>query len=244
MEVAYMANQLDELNPVVMEEGRDVNVIAKVIPVETEGFEKVLPTVLMIVGAIIAVAGIFLKNYVAAIVGIIIAGYIWYRLKQISSEFNMLEQRIQTAASEIDNYMEQRVIILSNAAKLVEKSIDVDKDILVDIAKYRSGNFTEETRSDVNAQLNSAARAINVAIENYPELQSQDTIRDAMQQNSYLQREITAARTLYNDAVNTWNREIFDFPFKKYVAAKEGRTTRIPFIADKETKEQSKGVFF
>ena len=38
-------------------------------------------------------------------------------------------------------YMEQRVVILSNAAKLVEKSIEVDKDILVDIAKYRSGIF-------------------------------------------------------------------------------------------------------
>ncbi len=31
--------------------------------------------------------------------------------------------------------------------------------------------------------------------EHYLELQSQDTIRDAMQQNSYLQKEITAART-------------------------------------------------
>jgi LemA protein len=65
-----------------------------------------------------------------------------------------------------------------------------------------------------------------------------------MQQNSYLQREITAARTLYNDAVNTWNREIFEFPFKKIVAAKEGRTTRIPFIAEKEIKNKARGVFF
>lgn len=34
-----------------------------------------------------------------------------------------------------------------------------------------------------------------MSIEHYPELQSQDTIRDAMQQNYYLQKEITAART-------------------------------------------------
>ena len=67
-----------------------------------------------------------------------------------------------------------------------------------------------------------------------------------MQCNKILtyKKEITAARTLYNDAVNTWNREIFEFPFKKIVAAKEGRTTRIPFIADQETKEKAKGVFF
>ena len=39
-----MANQLDEMNPEIMEEGRDVHVIAKVIPVETSGFEKLLPS--------------------------------------------------------------------------------------------------------------------------------------------------------------------------------------------------------
>jgi len=200
-----MANQLDEMNPEIISEGRDVHVIAKVIPVETSGFEKLLPTILMAVGVIGIVFGIVIDKYLVSIIGAIVLIYPWWRLKQISSEFNMMEQRIQNAASEIDNYMEQRVVILSNAAKLVEKSIEVDKDILVDIAKYRSGNFSEESRSDVNAQLNKATRALNVAIENYPELQSQDTIRDAMQQNSYLQKEITAARTLYNDAVNTWN---------------------------------------
>ncbi len=35
-----MANQLDEMNPEIMSEGRDVHVIAKVIPVETSGFEN------------------------------------------------------------------------------------------------------------------------------------------------------------------------------------------------------------
>jgi ATP phosphoribosyltransferase len=43
-----------------------------------------------------------------------------------------------------------------------------------------------------------------------------------MQQNMYLQREITAARELYNDTINTWNRDIFDWPTKQIVAAKNG----------------------
>ena len=169
-----MANQLDEMNPEIMAEGRDVHVIAKVIPVETSGFEKLLPTILMAIGVIGIVLGIVIDKYLISAIGAVVLIYPWWRLKQISSEFNMMEQRIQNAASEIDNYMEQRVVILSNAAKLVEKSIEVDKDILVDIAKYRSGNFSEESRSDVNAQLNKATRALNVAIENYPELQSQE----------------------------------------------------------------------
>ena len=82
-------------------------------------------------------------------VGALVVIFPWWRLHQIKSEFNMMEQRIQTAASEIDNFMEQRVVILTNVSKLVEKSIAVDKDILVDIAKYRSGNFSEESRSQL-----------------------------------------------------------------------------------------------
>lgn len=239
-----MANQLDEMNAEIMEEGREVHVIAKVIPVKAGGTEKMIPYVIMAIGVIVILAGFLNENYIMAGVGVLVAVFPWWRLQQISSEFNMMEQRIQTAASEIDNFMEQRVRILMNVSKLVEKSIDVDKNVFSDIAKYRSGNFSEELRNEANAQINRASHAINVALENYPELQSQATIRDAMQQNSYLQREITAARSFYNDAVNTWNREIFSFPFKKIVAAKEGRTTRIPFIADKEVKEKAKGVFF
>ena len=69
-------------------------------------------------------------------------------------------------------------------------------------------------------------------------------IADAMQQNMYLQREITAARELYNDTIDQWTRDIFAWPTKKIVAAKNGYTTRIPFAASKEIKEKAKGVFF
>jgi LemA protein len=60
----------------------------------------------------------------------------------------------------------------------------------------------------------------------------------------YLQREITAAHELYNDTINAWNRDIFAWPTKMIVAARNGYTTRIPFIASQEIKEQAKAVFF
>ena len=81
-------------------------------------------------------------------------------------------------------------------------------------------------------------------MEAYPELKAHAAIADAMQQNSYLQKEITAARSLYNDTVYQWNRDIFDWPAKMIVAAKEGYTTRIPFTASAETKEKARAVFF
>ena len=89
LEVAIMANQLDEMNPEIMSEGRDVHVIAKVIPVETSGFEKLIPTILMVIGVLGIVLGIVIDKYAISIIGAIVLIYPWWRLKQISSEFNM-----------------------------------------------------------------------------------------------------------------------------------------------------------
>ncbi len=83
-----------------------------------------------------------------------------------------------------------------------------------------------------------------MTLENYPDLKSHQEISDALKQNMYLQQEITAAREVYNDTVMKWNQDIFSWPTKMIVASKMGYTTRIPFIASKQTKDLSKSVFF
>ena len=67
-----MANQLDEMNPEIMTEGRDVHVIAKVIPVETSGFEKLIPTILMAIGVIGIVLGIVIDKYLISAIGVVV----------------------------------------------------------------------------------------------------------------------------------------------------------------------------
>ncbi len=221
-----MANQLDELNPDVREEGLDTNVIAKKIPVKvgvgSTIFEILLWVCFIVPGVIFLFKKIKAKNY-----------------------FQQLEQKIQRNASQIDNYLEQRVVVLQNCAKLLDKAIDLDKSTFENIARYRSGTANaDESRNEVSSDLDKLAASVNVAFENYPDLEAHDQIADAMQQNMYLQREITAAREQYNDTINAWNRDIFSWPTKQIVAAKAGYTTRIPFIASKEIKDKAKDVFF
>ena len=81
-------------------------------------------------------------------------------------------------------------------------------------------------------------------VEAYPDLKAHQAIADAMQQNNYLQREITAARTVYNSRVTQWNTDIFAWPTKMIVAARQGYTTRIPFTASAETREMARSKFF
>ncbi len=222
-----MANQLDELNPEVRDEGVDTNVIAKKIPAEVGAGSKVFEILLWICG--------------------ILPGVIFLIMKiNAQKHFDQLQQKIQRNASQIDNYLEQRVMVLQNCARLLDKAIDLDKDTFQNIAKYRSGNAgdSDAARNELGGKIDTISRDINVAVENYPDLKAHQEIADAMQQNMYLQREITAARELYNDTINEWNRDIFAWPTKKIVAAKNGYTTRIPFAASKEIKEKARDVFF
>ena len=222
-----MANELDELNGPVNGQGRDVNVIEKQIPVKTGVGSVIFEVLLWILGIIPGIVFLFMKV-------------------KAGNYLSQLQQKIQHDASQIDNYLEQRVVILQNCAKLLDKAIDLDKTTMTQIAAYRSGADPNDdgARNQMAQQLESVGRSINLAFESYPDLKAHAEIADAMQQNSYLQKEITAARELYNDTVNVWNRDIFAWPTKMIVASKRGYTTRIPFTASAEIKEQARGVFF
>lgn len=222
-----MGNQLDELTGPVSEQGRDVNVIHKQIPIKVGAgsliFEIMLWVLGIIPGIVFAIMKVRAKNYL-----------------------QKLEQRIQRDASQIDNYLEQRVIVLQNVVGLVSTAVDLDKDTMKTIAAYRGGSSPslDAERNNVAGELDSAFSRINVAFEAYPDLKAHATIADAMRQNSYLQREITAAREVYNDSVNQWNEAVVVWPTKKIVAARAGYTTRIPFSTTREIKDQARATFF
>jgi LemA protein len=222
-----MANELDELNPVVNEAGRDVNVIEKQIPITVGKGTK-----------------FFFIYFVWFL--LIIPGIVCLVQRRRAGEYlSQLQQKLQHDASTIDNYLEQRVMILKNAAQLVNKAVELDKETYTKIAELRSGaRLSDAERNQVATQVDDLSKNINIAFEQYPQLQAHGEIRDAMQQNSYLQREITAAREVYNDTVNQWNTAVYEWPAKQIVAAKRGYTTRVPFITTSEIKQAARGTFF
>ena len=154
--------------------------------------------------------------------------------------FQQLNQKINRDASTIDNFQANRVFILQNTAKLLEKAIAVDKETFAQVAALRSGLGMNAMQSSLDV----AQHSLDVVVENYPEIKAHADIQEAMRQNSYLQQEITAAREVYNDSVHRWNLEIFGSSMKQIVAEKEGLATKIPFIASREIKAKSEGVFF
>ncbi len=249
-----MANLLDEVTGTVNDNGRDVHVIDRQLPVEI-GFGSTLFEIALwvlipvLVWSYVLVMGETLENpMLVGIVGClagVLPGVIFIFMKiSARNYFQQLEQRIQAEASNIDNFLEQRVQILQNVVGLVERAVDLDKDVMKAVAALRGGNVNAENRSDVNQQINAAFGRLFPQVEAYPELKAHNAIADALQQNNYLQREITAARTVYNSRVTQWNTDIFAWPTKMIVAARQGYTTRIPFTASAETREMARSKFF
>src|SRR5690554_3009593 len=125
-----MANELDEMTGPVNQEGRDINVIEKQIPVKVGVGSTIFQIVLWI---------------------FIIPGLIFLFMKiKAQNYLRQLQQRIQHNASQIDNYLEQRVVILQNVVGIVEKSVNLDKEVMTTVAAFRGGvHPNEENRSEV-----------------------------------------------------------------------------------------------
>lgn len=218
-----MANELDELKDEVSE-GQDVRVINKQLPVKvgvgTKIFEILMWVLLIIPGLVLL-------------------------FKKIKAErvLSQLQQKIQHDASQIDNYLEQRVVILENLAALINKEMDFEKSTLESVVAYRAG-INPDQMNEAAQNIENANMKIQAVFERYPTLQSISGVEKAMKDNDYLQREITAAREVYNDSVSQWNQLIYVWPTYKMVAAKKGYTTRIPFSTTNEIRKKAREVLF
>lgn len=196
-----MANQLDELTGPVNNQGQDIHVINRQLPVVVGFGSTLFEIALWVTIPVLVLLYVLLMGHtltdpmlvgvVGCLVGIL-PGVIFIFMKiSARNYFQQLEQRIQAEASNIDNYLEQRVQILQNVVGLVERAVELDKDVMKTVAALRGGSVNDSNRNAVNQQVSTAFARLFPQVEAYPELKAHNAIADAMQQNSYLQREIT-----------------------------------------------------
>lgn len=194
-----MANLLDEVTGPTNDNGRDIHVIDRQLPVEISFgstlFEIALwVTIPLLVLAYVALAGETLANpllvtAVGCVAGML-PGLIFIFMKiSARNYFQQLEQRIQAEASNIDNYLEQRVQILQNVVGIVDRAIELDKDVMKTVAALRGGNVNATNRNKVDSQVNIAFARLFPQVEAYPELKAHNALADAMQQ-----KQLPAAR--------------------------------------------------
>ena len=212
------------------------------------GFVMLFVTLALFIASVVGIvfSNIQLDGSDGACGGWLLGGSILLLITDIvcMCSFMQLEPKIQTAASDLGNYQDKRYRILIVVADLVKRSTGLDEDVMKAVAAYRSGTVTGDGLVRNAEALSRAFSYLVPHVEAYPELKSQAIIAEAIRQDHSLQADITAARAHYNDKVLQWNRDIFVWPVYQIVAARQGYTTRIPFIASAEVIEGSKKAFF
>ncbi|ADQ90562.1 Putative uncharacterized protein [Mesomycoplasma hyopneumoniae 168] len=156
----------------------------------------------------------------------------------ISQKNNFMRHQnlINESAGTIEVQLEQRSATLLKLADQVRSYREYEKSILSDITRLRSLKSNIENAQEIEDLNNSLFGRLIAVSENYPELQASKIYQELIQQTAYLERELAAARRLYNSNVNSFNTQIFIFP-SSIVASSMNLTTYPMFSTSNQNRQ-------
>lgn len=123
---------------------------------------------------------------------------------------------VSNAFASIDAYLKKRYDLIPNLVAAVQKYMEHERGVLTEITELRSkalsGNITDNERIELNNKITRALNAINVAVENYPDLKANTNFLQLQAALNEVEEQLSAARRAYNAAVNSYNNAVQMFP--------------------------------
>jgi len=153
------------------------------------------------------------------VLGIVPGAVLTYRKSKARNYFVALDRRINANAAQIDVYLERRAAILRACPEFIA---DIDPTL--------ASGLPNEARNITTGRIDHAYQVMIERAKARSTGPLPPALEQALRDDRSVQREITAARTLYNDTVNMWNTDIFQWPAKQMVAADERLTTKPIFV--------------
>lgn len=131
------------------------------------------------------------------------------------NRFVTLQEEIRNAQAEIANQLQRRFELIPNLVETVKGFAAQEKTIMEEIAQARSryvGAKELPGKLAANAALSAALSRLLVIVENYPDLKSNRTFIQLMDELAGTENRIAVARQRYNNAVKEYNAAIRRFP--------------------------------
>lgn len=148
---------------------------------------------------------------IAVVVLVIIYG-IYYSLIQ-------KKNKVKEAFSSIDVQLKKRYDLIPNVLFIANKFMEHERGLLEDITKLRAQAAklpadlsNAEQKIKLDGAIAGKMGQLMVAVENYPQLKSDQTMLQAMQTYNEQEEHIAAARRFYNSAVLDLNNAVEIFP--------------------------------
>lgn len=152
--------------------------------------------------------------------------------------------KTQEAFSSIDVQLKKRYDLIPNVLKTANKFMEHEKGLFEEITKLRgqamgvSSDLSQTGKKfELDKQINAKLGQIMVAMENYPQLKSDQTMIQAMQALQDTEEHIAAARRFYNSAVLELNNKTDIFPTS--IIASMCGIRRLEFFETNEAEKKS-----
>lgn len=135
------------------------------------------------------------------------------------------KNKVQEAFASIDVQLKKRYDLIPNILTMASKFMEHEKNLFEEVTKLRTQAMSTPTnvnnigkKLELDSQIKSLMGQIMVAVENYPQLKSDQTMITAMQTYNEVEEHIAAARRFYNSAVLDLNNAVEIFPFSIFAA--------------------------
>ena len=117
--------------------------------------------------------------------------------------------------ADLDAQLQRRADLIPNAVAAVRAALQQEQTVFGELARARanySGAGSDEERLSAGEEMGSALGRLLVIVENYPQLQSNENIRDLQVQLEGTENRIAQSRREYNAVITDYNRTIRRFP--------------------------------
>lgn len=156
-----------------------------------------------------------------------------------------LRNYAREAFATMDVYLKKRWDLVPNLVETVKGYSEFEQNTFLKVTELRSKNYstmTTEEKLDANKELNGAIRSILAVAENYPDLKSNETYTNLMNQLNSLENDIANSRKYYNGTVRELNTFLEVFP-SNIIGSTFGLKKEPMFAAEENERENVKVEF-
>lgn len=158
------------------------------------------------------------------------------------NKLRKMGMKVDESESGIDVQLARRAETLTKLVDSVKSAIKFESDILTKVTELRSktaAGTSIEQKAKLNSELDSVQRKVNMTIENYPNLKSNENILSLQNAIVDVEDNIAAARRIYNSNVSAYNQQIITSP-SNVVAESMKLQTKVLFAATEQQKADIK----
>lgn len=150
-----------------------------------------------------------------------------------------LDENVDAQWAQVLNQLKRRTDLIPNLVNTVQGFADQEREVLMGVTEARSrleNSNTPEEAAEANAQLTNALSSLNVVVERYPELKSNENFIRLQDELAGTENRISVARRDYNQSAQDLNSRVRRFPTNIF-ANIFGFETREYFEVSEEDQE-------